>query len=208
MLYDLATLTGASVTATDGEIGSVRNFLFDDRTWMIRYIVVDVRRWLTRRDVVLATAAVDRPDCANKTFRVNLTLDQVNHSPAVDAEKPVSHQQEVAMMEYFGRFAYWLDIKSGLSATMPTGMEYPSDPHEDAHLRSVWGLHGYNVCSTADEVGRLKGFVLDANSWHLGYLDIKMGNWLQNRSVLVPTHWVKSISWAHHRVDLQQTYPE
>jgi hypothetical protein len=42
MLHDLKELIGASVLATDGEIGSIRNFLLDDRSWMICYVVVDV----------------------------------------------------------------------------------------------------------------------------------------------------------------------
>ena len=39
MFHDLNTLTGSSVIATDGEMGSIRNFLFDDQSWTIRYLV-------------------------------------------------------------------------------------------------------------------------------------------------------------------------
>jgi uncharacterized protein YrrD len=62
MLHDLNTLTGFSVIATDGEMGSIRNFLFDDQSRTIRYLVVDVGSWLTRRAVVLAITAVEQPD--------------------------------------------------------------------------------------------------------------------------------------------------
>jgi hypothetical protein len=102
MFHDLNTLTGSSVIATDGEMGSIRNFLFDDQSWTIRYLVVDVGSWLKRRAVVLAIAAVEQPDWVKKTFHVYLTKEQVRHSPDVDAEKPVSRQQEIAMQEYFG----------------------------------------------------------------------------------------------------------
>ena len=43
---------------------------------------------------------------------------------------------------------------------------------------------------------------MDEASWHLGYLDVKSGDWLQNRSVLVPTDWVRSVSWPDFRVYL------
>ena len=46
---------------------------------------------------------------------------------------------------------------------------------------------------------------IDDPSWHLGYLDVKSGDWLQNRSVLVPTRWVQSVSWADFRVNLHHT---
>ena len=107
MLHDLKTLIGQRVTATDGDIGAVRNFLFDDQTWTIRHLAVDVRSWLNRRDVVLPITAVEQPDWVNKTVHVKLTKEQVRNSPDVDTEKPVSRQQETAMMEYWGKLAYW-----------------------------------------------------------------------------------------------------
>ena len=122
MLHDLDTLTGSSVIATDGEMGSIRNFLFDDQSWTIRYLVVDVGSWLTRRAVVLAITAVEQPDWVKKTFHVHLTKEQVRNSPDVDTEKPVSRQQEIAMQEYFGWPIYWADSELGpVSSLRPAG---------------------------------------------------------------------------------------
>ncbi|MGB7549081.1 MAG: PRC-barrel domain-containing protein [Terracidiphilus sp.] len=201
MLHALETLIGASVSATDGEIGKVRNFLFDDQSWTIRYLVVDVGSWLKRRNVIVAVTAVEPPDWANKAFRVGLTREQVRNSPDVDAEKPVSRQQEIAMRDYFGWLAYWVDTELGASS-IPTGMNYPVHSTEDPHLRSVWDLTGYEVWATDAEMGRPEGFILDDASWHLGYLNVKGGDWILSRSVLVPTRWVKSVSWANRRVNL------
>ncbi len=206
MLHNLETLTGSSVIATDSELGSIRNFLFDDQSWMIRYLVVDVASWLTRRAVVLAVTAVEQPDWPEKTVHVHLTKEQVHNSPDVDSEKPVSRQQEIAMKEYFGWSAYWGGSELGPLSSLPTGREYPVHTKGDAHLRSAWGLTGYEVWATEGEVGRVEGFVLDDASWHLGYLDVKAGDWLNSRSVLVPTRWVNSISWAEHRVNLHHAH--
>jgi uncharacterized protein YrrD len=202
MFHDLYTLTGSSVIATDGEMGSIRNFLFDDQSWTIRYLVVDVGGWLTRRAVVVAIAAVEQPDWEKKTFHVHLTKEQVRHSPDVDTEKPVSRQQEIAMQEYFGWPMYWAESELGPASSLPTGRKYPLHTKEDSHLRSAGNLEGYEVWATDGEVGRVEGFIMDDASWHLGYLDVKAGDWLHNRSVLVPTRWVNSVSWANHRVNL------
>ena len=67
MLCDLKALIGSPVVATDGEMGSVRNFLFDDQSWKVRYLVVDVGNWLKRRDVVLPITALEKPDWTNRT---------------------------------------------------------------------------------------------------------------------------------------------
>jgi hypothetical protein len=125
MLHDLDTLTGSSVIATDGEMGSVRNFLFDGQSWTIRYLVVDVGSWLSRRAVVLSITAVEKPDWAKKTFHVHLTKEQVRNSPNVDAEKPVSWQQEIAMSEYFGWPVYWQDNEFGSAPPVAAGRKFP-----------------------------------------------------------------------------------
>jgi uncharacterized protein YrrD len=205
MLHDLETLTGSSVIATDGEMGNVRNFLFDDQSWTIHFLVVDVGSWLTWRAAVLAISAVEQPDWAKKTFHVHLTKKQVSTSPEVDTEKSVSRQQEIAMKEYLGLPEFWEDSWFGHFSSIPAGREYPVRTKGNSHLQSAWDLTGYEVWATDCEIGRLEGFIMDDASWHLGYLAVKAGDWLHSRSLLLPTSLVKSISWADHRVNLHQS---
>ncbi len=167
-------------------------------------MVVDVGNWLKRHDVVIPVAALEQPDWANKTFRTHLTKKQMGDSPEVDAERPVSRQQEIAMAEYFGPLACWVDREFGLSS-IPTGASYPVHTAGDLHLRCSSHMLGYHVWATDGEFGTLEGFVVDEASWHLGYLDVKGGDWLQNRSVLVPTGSVQSVSWPDFRVYLDHT---
>jgi hypothetical protein len=205
MLHDLKTLTGSSVVATDGEIGTVRNFLFDGLSWTIHYLVVDVGTWFNRQDVVLAISAVEQPDREKRTINVCLTKEQVRDSPNVDTEKPVSRQQEIAMEEYWGKIAYWVSTELGGGAQIPTGRKYPVHSKEDPHLRSAWDLLDYEVWATDGEIGRLEGFITDDASWHIGYLDVKAGIWLLDRSVLIPTRWIESVSWDNCRVNLHHS---
>jgi hypothetical protein len=204
MLHELKALSGSSVEATDGEIGRVRNFLFDDQSWRVRYVVVDVGNWLKRHDVVLPVAALDRPDWTNRTCHAHLNKEQVRDSPLVDAEMPVSRQQEIAMHDYFGPLASWVDSEFGMPP-IPTRMKYPLHTAEVLHLRSASHMLDYHVWASDGDFGVLEGFVMDEAIWHLGYLDVKSGGWLQNRSVLVPTSWVESVSWADFRVHLHHT---
>jgi hypothetical protein len=204
MLHELKALIGSPVIAIDGEIGKIRSFLFDDQSWTVLYLVVDVGGWLKRRDVVLAIAALEQPDWVNRTFHVRLTKEQVRDSPDIDSEMPVSLQQELAMREYFGRLACWADSESGMSS-IPTGIKYPVRTEGNPHLRSTSDMLDYEVWATDGDFGRLEGFVVDEACWHLGYLDVKAGSWLQERSVLIPTRWARSVSWADHRIYLHHT---
>jgi uncharacterized protein YrrD len=204
MLHSLQDLTGASVIATDGEIGKVCNFLFDDQSWMIHYLVVDVGSWLSRRDVVIAVTAIEQPDWVKKIFRTGLSREQVKHSPDVDSKKPVSRQQEIAMREYYGWPAYRDDAMFPLTS-LPAGRQFPVHTKDDPHLRSVEDVTGYEVWAKDAEIGRLENFIVDEASWHIGYLDVKTGDWLHSRSMLVPTRSVMAVSWADHRVNLLHT---
>ena len=103
--------------------------------------------------------------------------------------------------------SYWQGGELGHLPSSLAGMEYPAHTKGDLHLRSVWHLAGYEVWATRSEIGRLEGFILDDASWHLGYLDVKAGDWLHCRSMLIPTRSVESVSWAHHRVNLPYTGP-
>ena len=196
---------GASMIATDGEIGRICNFLFDDESWKIRYCVVDVGHWLARREVLISMSAIDQPDWKTKTLRARLTKEQLRNGPDVDSKKPVSRQQEIAMREYFGWPAYWDTVVDKVFPPnlIPAGREFPVHTEEDNHLRSWEDVIGYEVWASDGVVGCLESFVVDEAVWHIGYLDVKTGDWLQSRSVLVPTSWVKSISWADHHVNLQ-----
>jgi sporulation protein YlmC with PRC-barrel domain len=205
MPHTLSELMKYSVHSTDGEIGSVRNFLFDDSTWEIRYLVVNVGSWLERRDVVLAISAVEQPNRENKTFNVRMTKDQVRDSPDVDSEKPVSRQQEIAMEKYFGKMATWVNDNLEWGAPTPTGRKYPVHTKEDPHLRSARALFEYEICGTDGEIGRLESFILDDATWHIGYLEVKAGKWLLDRTVLIPTRWIESVSWDNCRVNLHHS---
>src|SRR5664279_3713168 len=101
MLNSLEALNDASVIASDGEIGKIQQFLFDDQSWMIRYLVVDVGGWLTRQSVVISVTVAEEVNWAKKSIHVRLSKEQVRHSPDIDTTKPVTRQQEIAMREHY-----------------------------------------------------------------------------------------------------------
>jgi hypothetical protein len=173
---------------------------------MIRYLVVDVGNWLARRYVVISVSAIDQPDWKTRTFRAKLTRDQVRNSPDVDSKKPISRQQEIAMSEYYKWPTSWVtgaNLDYG-GVLPPARRKFPVHTKEDPHLRSAEDVVGYQVWAKDDAIGRLENFIVDEASWHIGYLDVKTGDWLHCSSILVSTRWVRSVSWADHRVTLDR----
>jgi len=94
-------LKGYAIDATDGDIGKVDDFYFDDKSWTIRYLVVDTGNWLLGRKVLLSPIAVGKADFSSGRFNVTLTKKQVEESPSIDTDKPVSRQHETSYHDYY-----------------------------------------------------------------------------------------------------------
>ena len=98
---------GYEIMATDGPIGSVENFVFDDKSWAIRYIVVDTRKWLRGKHVLLSPEWIDGVSWSEHEVYVKVTRDAIQTSPEYDPSRPLSREHESALYEHHGRPAYW-----------------------------------------------------------------------------------------------------
>jgi hypothetical protein len=77
-------MRGFHIMATDGGIGHVDDFLVDEVTWGVRYLVVDTSNWIGGRSVLIAATKVTKIDSPSKEVRVSLTRAEVERSPSVD----------------------------------------------------------------------------------------------------------------------------
>ena len=107
MLRSAVQTFGYRLQATDGEFGCVRDLLFDDRLWTVRYLVADTGTWLPGRQVLISPAALGQPDWDGSLFPVSLTKEQIERSPAVHDDQPVSREYETALHRHYGWSLYW-----------------------------------------------------------------------------------------------------
>jgi hypothetical protein len=103
MLIKVKRLEGYKLDSLDGEIGKVREFYFDDRHWTIRYLVAETGTWLADRQVLISPYALGTVNDEERNIAVDLTKKQIEASPSLDNDKPVSHQFEQA---YYGHYLY------------------------------------------------------------------------------------------------------
>ena len=99
MLRSMKALDGFTIGASDGDIGTVKEGYFDDRSFTVRYIVVDTGGWLAARKVLLSPIALRTMDWERQRITAALTKAQVEKSPNIDTENPVSRQHETT---YYG----------------------------------------------------------------------------------------------------------
>lgn len=79
MLTNTTHLKGFVIRATDGELGTVDQFYFDDETWAIRYLTVETVGWLGGRQVLISPISVVHTDWQAKRLDVALTKKHVEN---------------------------------------------------------------------------------------------------------------------------------
>ena len=94
MLRSVKKLEGLTIGASDGAIGKVKDFYFDDEAWVVRYLVVDTGHWLAGREVLISPYSIGQVAWESETLPVNLTKAQIKNSPDIDTARPVSRQFE------------------------------------------------------------------------------------------------------------------
>ena len=128
MLHSIQQRFGEKLRASDGEIGHVRDFYFDDKNWTVRYLVADTGRWLTGRLVLISPHALGHLYPKGKVLLVNLSRQQIEDSPSIDEHKPVSRQHEENHRHY--GYPYYAGSFSGSGSRIRENANKPG-----AHLR-------------------------------------------------------------------------
>lgn len=100
-------VAGYRVKATDGEIGHVEDFLFDDETWEIRYAIVDTKNWWPGKKVLLRPQWIDSVSWADREIHTSLGRAMIEKSPKWDPDSPISREYELLLHQHYGYPPYW-----------------------------------------------------------------------------------------------------
>jgi len=230
MLFALSSLRGSPVDATDGRAGTVKDFLFDDRTWKVRWLVVDTGAWLPGRQLLIHPSAIEPLDLGEPSgaglpmmgmrddlaLSVRLTQRQIEDGPDISEHEPVTEQVQSMVYDYYGWDRHgglglpgMNAIASPLSAppffaeTPPPGLA-GREPRQagDPHLLSVDAVIGYHIHATDGDIGHVENFLADDAVWDIRYLMVATSNWWMGQHVLLAPFAVQSVDTADSHVRL------
>ena len=214
MLRSAKELTGYVLKTQDEDVGRCHDFLLDDATWTIRYMVADTRKWLPGRKVLISPIALGDPDWLAHRFPVRLTREQIEAAPELEEHAPVSRQYERWYHEHFGWPYYWGGAGLWADATYPgalfaggmqqTGEETGPDI-EDPHLHSLTEVIGYRIDARDGEIGKVDDFIVDDATWNVRYAVIDTRVWLPGKHVLVPLARLRGVHWEDRTLAVDLT---
>jgi len=211
MLNKAKTVKGYKLDSLDGEIGKVKEFYFDDQHWAIRYLIAETGTWLTGRQVLISPYALVAVNNEKQNIEINLTRKQIEESPPLESDKPVSQQFEDAYYGFYGWPLYWggpymwgaypFIVRDPEKLKEHTQGETTWDPC----LRSTRDVTGHHIQAADGEIGHVEDFIFDDETWAIRYLIINTQNWWPGKKVLVSPQWIERVSWIESKVFVNLT---
>jgi hypothetical protein len=217
----LRHLNGSTVAATDGKLGSVNTAVFDDVSWVIRYLAVDTDAWMAGREILISPYSIKQPLEVGCRIDATLTREQVRNSPDIDMHQPISRQFERELGSHYAYPVYleggrmWgVDdyplIPFGLRSNENIVVERNENKYrmekERSHLRTSERIGGNLIQASDGSIGHVRDFIFDHETWAITYLVVDSGRWWQgSHRVLVATHWIDSVDWGGSSMHIDLT---
>jgi hypothetical protein len=216
MLHKLKDLSSFTILAADGAIGEVFAFYFDQRSWTVRFMVVDGKDQLRRR-LLISPQVVSAVDTEEMTISLTLDRETLANSPDLGLEQPPTVEEEEQLLSYYQLPIYWAvddeSLGTGSLAALPmvelaqeiSDQLTSGEDEANRRLRSTREVQGYSILARDGEAGRLEDFIINDEDWSILYLLVETSG-MGVKYVLLSPQWIEQVSWEDNQfqVDLER----
>jgi hypothetical protein len=217
---------GFRLETLDGNAGSVKETLFDEEAWVIRYLVLETGDWLDNNEILIAPMPLVRLDWDKRTVYADFTSAQLRANPGIGVTQPILHTNEAEFLDHYGYTHYWTGLRSvpPAAASDTTADAVPQAPADasaserDAAERDLAqvasSLHssaetiGCAIRTSDGTDGQVEDLQFDDASWDIAFFVIDPHDWSPERSVLVSPSHIERINWEEGQVALTMTRAE
>jgi uncharacterized protein YrrD len=115
-------VTGHHIQAANGEIGHVVDFIIDNETWEIRYLLIDTRNLWPGKKVLISKQWIERISWIESKVIVNLPIEVIKLSPKYTKESLLTRDHETILHQHYNHQFYWIDranYKNKFTGTTP-----------------------------------------------------------------------------------------
>lgn len=180
MLRGFKKILGFAVHAADGEIGKIIDFYFDDHTWEVLYVIVEMGNWLTKKDSLICRELLGPSGLSS--IAADSTVNQIENSPQFDDLNTLSIEQELKLHNYY------------------------NVPHKrntaEAILHKVSDFIDFRVLTNEGEIGHIDDIFIDDENWDMRLIVLETGTWFSEKKILIIPSLVQSIDWDLLKVEL------
>jgi hypothetical protein len=98
---------GYHIQGKDEAIGHIDDFIVDDETWEVRYLVIDTKNWWFGKKVLVSPHWANRISWLEKTVYVDMSRQAIKDCPEWNPDAGVNREYEARLYDYYGRPVYW-----------------------------------------------------------------------------------------------------
>lgn len=208
MLLRMHSILGRSVLARDGNNGRVEDFLLDDQTWSLRFLMSDIGGWLRHNQVLIPTLLLGSNTVKGGSVSVELTGAEMQHCfRANDADTLAGRYhfvfEHTTCPQYF-----WSSTPAGVVPPAPPMdlQKMMADAADGSTLRSVRDLLGFDVVGIDGEtIAAVDDFEVDSVSWTVRKVVMRRGVWPFSRWAAIGPVCVEGVSWVRKSIRFDGT---
>jgi hypothetical protein len=236
MLYSTHAITKVKLRSSDGAFGDIKDVYFDDISWIVRYLVVDIGTWNASLLVLISPEALTHFSEDDKAFHTELTRQQIAESPPFDSEKTVSRQHEERLSQYYGWNPYWTTPmgaypwpgiytyppfsqesegmdrwqSDSLPPTVARELEARIDQgkDEEIHLRSFNEVRKYGLRATDGDLGILEDLLIEPETWRITHMIADAKRWWPGGEVVIDRGLIQNIDWYEQKIEVLMSRDE
>lgn len=194
MLIKATTLINCKAQNLDGNISKIKDIYFDDRSWRISNLILDMSKWLNNHSrYLIGPNDIEGMDSTNSIIFTTMTLErmQTNSSSKLDLE--ISNKRKLQKKQ----------PKTNSIAGDKPNYSYNLESRKIiTNLQSTKELFGYHVTSPGEKTGWLKDLTADNESWMFKHLIISMKHFSKGQTIKVPTYSVRDINMLKKQINI------
>lgn len=212
MKRSLKTITDFKLHTKDNTSGKVKDLLFDEKLWIIRYIEADFGNLFTSKRVLIPKAFWENPDWKNEEMTLPITDAEIDKCPDIEKHRPVSREYEAELHKYYRVNPYWPTANLGLAGGFypPRPIAIPNKVVEEKDintvLRSFDEIRGYELQALDGKIGHIDDLLVDVDDWQLIYVIVDTSNWhFWSKKVMVPVFSLHNINYVNREVTIDMS---
>ena len=197
-------IAGMPVHASDGDIGTIKDVVFDSQNWLVRHLEVSTG-WLFGRDVLIPIDKVKSIDSPDGAVTFDLTWEQIENSPTAEPERSVDAKYESRLMGYYGLSTYWsAPPEVGVPPQAMPAQQLPRDVSEASQLMFAGEIEGYELDAQGEKVGIVRDVLVDLDTWKVTSLMADLGGMFVRDSTTIATAPVTGIDRENRIVHVSE----
>lgn len=188
MLRSLQSLLGYCVEVRDGHIGAITDFIFEEQSWLVRFIILKTGMWKTHQSFAIPIACVTgHADWSERKVPISLSMDELEAL----AGYRVSEKEPWA-----------IEIDSSVIPQAKESYESHAEVAESGSLapqllRSYRMLLGLHVMAQGETVGIMSDLIVRDERWAIQSAVVRLRRrYFFATEVLVPVEKVRTIRWG------------